>query len=107
MKGSLPKKAVHQSTKRGQDRLASAAANGWEDIPLLATYLAQKHTCAGHNPDSQISEQAMERSALAFPLPVNLCSTRERFVVRVRDGKRRNQSTREHPCIPPASTWIR
>jgi DNA-binding NtrC family response regulator len=58
-----------------------------EDIPLLATYFAQKYTRAGHNP-YQISEEAMER-LLTFSWPGNirqLENALERACVTARGG---------------------
>ncbi|MBV8311544.1 MAG: sigma-54-dependent Fis family transcriptional regulator, partial [Planctomycetaceae bacterium] len=58
-----------------------------EDIPLLATYFAQKYTRAGHNP-YQISEEAMER-LLTFAWPGNirqLENALERACVTARGG---------------------
>ncbi len=58
-----------------------------EDIPLLATYFAQKYTRSGHNPN-HISEEAMER-LLTFSWPGNirqLENALERACVTARNG---------------------
>ena len=58
-----------------------------EDIPLLATYFAQKYMRTGHNP-YQISEEAMER-LLSFSWPGNirqLENALERACVTARGG---------------------
>ncbi|MGC8644459.1 MAG: sigma-54-dependent transcriptional regulator, partial [Isosphaeraceae bacterium] len=58
-----------------------------EDIPLLATYFAQKYTRAGHNA-VQISEDAMQR-LLAYAWPGNIRELEnavERACLTARDG---------------------
>ena len=70
-----------------------------EDIPLLATYFAQKYARAGQNA-LQISEEAMER-LLDLLMAGQHPAARERPGARLRDGRGRRDPPRE-PALGPA-----
>jgi DNA-binding NtrC family response regulator len=78
-----------------------------EDVPLLATYFAQKYTRAGQNP-LQISQEAMEQ-LLSYAWPGNireLENAMERACLTARDGliRLRNLPSEVAPTGPARAT---